>query len=136
MSSAIGKGLSRRRHRTSHDETAAWTHGQSFNAVSNVPHRKPSFSNQIEFNEETAEPDNIETLPPPSPAQPFISKLPKAVTDVAQDVRSYVHSKRVTNYLIGSLLGEGSFAKVKEGFHVLVGEKVIYCVCQKNNNFN
>lgn len=56
---------------------------------------------------------------------PFISKLPPAVASVPQeDVRSYVHSKRVTQYMIGSTLGEGSFAKVKEGFHVLVGEKV------------
>lgn len=56
---------------------------------------------------------------------PFVSKLPPAVTNVPQeDVRSYVHSKRVTHYMVGSTLGEGSFAKVKEGFHVLVGEKV------------
>ena len=66
------------------------------------------------------ESDGAESRPP------FISKLPSAVTDVSQDVRSYVHSKRVTNYLIGSTLGEGSFAKVKEGFHALVGEKVSY----------
>ena len=52
-------------------------------------------------------------------------KLPPAVANVPQeDVRSYVHSKRVTHYMVGSTLGEGSFAKVKEGFHVLVGEKV------------
>ena len=56
---------------------------------------------------------------------PFVSKLPPAVANVPQeDVRSYVHSKRVTHYMVGSTLGEGSFAKVKEGFHVLVGEKV------------
>lgn len=55
----------------------------------------------------------------------FVSKLPPAVASVPlEDVRSYVHSKRVTHYQIGSTLGEGSFAKVKEGFHVLVGEKV------------
>ena len=35
------------------------------------------------------------------------------------------HHKRVGNYLIGSRkLGEGSFAKVREGLHVLTGEKV------------
>ena len=54
------------------------------------------------------------------------SKLPPAVATVSLDaVRSYVHSKRVENYLMGDTLGEGSFAKVKEAFHVLVGEKVI-----------
>ena len=53
------------------------------------------------------------------------TKLPPAVAVVPADhVRGYVHSKRVNNYLVGSTLGEGSFAKVKEGFHVLVGEKV------------
>ena len=54
------------------------------------------------------------------------AKLPPAVAIVSPDVvRNYVHSKRVEpNYLIGDTLGEGSFAKVKEAFHVLVGEKV------------
>lgn len=53
------------------------------------------------------------------------NKLPPAVAVVpAEHVRGYIHSKRVNNYLIGNTLGEGSFAKVKEGFHVLVGEKV------------
>lgn len=53
------------------------------------------------------------------------TRLPPAVAAVPADhVRGYVHSKRVNNYLVGSTLGEGSFAKVKEGFHVLVGEKV------------
>ena len=51
--------------------------------------------------------------------------LPPAVAAVpVEHIRGYVHSKRVNNYLVGSTLGEGSFAKVKEGFHVLVGEKV------------
>ena len=57
--------------------------------------------------------------------QPFISRLPPAVANVPADhVRGYVHSKKVNNYLVGNTLGEGSFAKVKEAFHVLVGEKV------------
>lgn len=56
---------------------------------------------------------------------PFLTKLPPAVANVPkEDVRGYVHAKRVTNYLVGSTLGEGSFAKVKEALHVLVGEKV------------
>ena len=33
--------------------------------------------------------------------------------------------KRIGNYLIGKTIGEGAFAKVKEGLHVLTGEKVI-----------
>lgn len=53
------------------------------------------------------------------------TRLPPAVAAVpAEHIRGYVHSKCVNNYLVGSTLGEGSFAKVKEGFHVLVGEKV------------
>ena len=53
------------------------------------------------------------------------SKLPPAVAIVSPEVvRNYVHSKRVENYLIGDTLGEGSFAKVKEALHELVGEKV------------
>ena len=50
------------------------------------------------------------------------SPLPPAVALV--DSKGYVHSKKVNNYLVGGTLGEGSFAKVKESFHVIVGEKV------------
>ena len=65
------------------------------------------------------------------------SPLPPAVANVPKDdVQGYVHSKKVNNYLIGPTLGEGSFAKVKEAFHVLVGEKVrpsnereVYTIC-------
>ena len=53
------------------------------------------------------------------------TRLPPAVAAVpVEHIKGYVHSKRVNSYLVGSTLGEGSFAKVKEGFHVLVGEKV------------
>ncbi len=48
--------------------------------------------------------------------------LPPAVCLV--DSKGYVHSKKVNNYMIGGTLGEGSFAKVKEAFHMIVGEKV------------
>ena len=52
------------------------------------------------------------------------SRLPPAVATVPPDhIRGYVHTKRVNNYLVGNTLGEGSFAKVKEAFHILVGEK-------------
>lgn len=39
-------------------------------------------------------------------------------------VKNFYHTKRVGNYLIGRKLGEGSFAKVREGLHVLTREKV------------
>lgn len=56
---------------------------------------------------------------------PYVSKLPPAVSNVpAEHTRGYVHTKRVNHYLVGNTLGEGSFAKVKEAFHSLVGEKV------------
>ena len=42
----------------------------------------------------------------------------------ANTVRNFYHTKRVGNYLIGRKLGEGSFAKVREGLHALTGEKV------------
>lgn len=55
----------------------------------------------------------------------FVSKLPPAVANVPKEnIRDYMHTKRVQNYLVGSTLGEGSFAKVKEALHILVGEKV------------
>ena len=53
------------------------------------------------------------------------SLLPPAVANVPRDdIRGYIHTKRVNNYLVGNTLGEGSFAKVKEALHQLVGEKV------------
>ena len=54
-----------------------------------------------------------------------IGHLPPAVASVpSEHIRGYVHNKKVNHYLVGSSLGEGSFAKVKEAFHILVGEKV------------
>lgn len=54
------------------------------------------------------------------------SFLPAWVSVVPRErLRDFQHHKRVGNYLIGSRkLGEGSFAKVREGLHVLTGEKV------------
>lgn len=40
-------------------------------------------------------------------------------------IARFPHNKRVGNYLLGRKLGEGSFAKVKEGLHTLTGQKVI-----------
>jgi len=42
----------------------------------------------------------------------------------ADILRNFYHTKRVGNYLIGRKLGEGSFAKVREGLHATTGEKV------------
>ena len=53
------------------------------------------------------------------------SSLPPAVANVPPEhTRGYIHSKKVNYYMVGNTLGEGSFAKVKEAFHSLVGEKV------------
>jgi len=52
--------------------------------------------------------------------------IPAKVAEVSTELlRSFPHSKRVGNYLLGRTLGEGSFAKVKEGLHTLTGEKVL-----------
>ena len=53
--------------------------------------------------------------------------IPSKVAQVSDELlRSFPHSKRVGNYLLGRTLGEGSFAKVKEGLHTLTGEKVLH----------
>ena len=70
-----------------------------------------------------------QTMPPGALSGALVSyvesPLPPAVANVPkEDVRSFLHHKRVGNYLLGRTLGEGSFAKVKEGLHSLTGEKV------------
>ncbi|XP_060765664.1 hormonally up-regulated neu tumor-associated kinase homolog A [Neoarius graeffei] len=62
-----------------------------------------------------------ENIPPPS-----LSAGPSG--DI---LRNFYHTKRVGNYLIGRKLGEGSFAKVREGLHALTGEKVAVKVIDK-----
>lgn len=53
------------------------------------------------------------------------TQLPTAVAVVPPElIRGYFHDKKVNDYRVGKTLGEGSFAKVKEALHVLVGEKV------------
>jgi len=53
------------------------------------------------------------------------STLPSAVTHIPDELlKSFPHTKRVGNYLLGRTIGEGSFAKVKEGLHVITGEQV------------
>ena len=54
-----------------------------------------------------------------------VSVYPPDVAAVPKDLlRNFPHTKRVGQYLLGRTLGEGSFAKVKEGLHILTGEKV------------
>lgn len=51
--------------------------------------------------------------------------LPAGVVQVPkQELQRYLKCKRIGNYLLGKTIGEGSFARVKQGFHVLTGEKV------------
>jgi len=52
------------------------------------------------------------------------SILPASCSPAAEMLKNFYHTKRVGNYLIGRKLGEGSFAKVREGLHALTGEKV------------
>ena len=53
------------------------------------------------------------------------SMLPSAVTHIPDELlKSFPHTKRVGNYLLGRTIGEGSFAKVKEALHVVTGEQV------------
>jgi len=53
------------------------------------------------------------------------SMLPSAVTLIPDELlKGFPHTKRVGNYLLGRTIGEGSFAKVKEGLHVVTGEQV------------
>ncbi|XP_029030074.1 hormonally up-regulated neu tumor-associated kinase homolog A [Betta splendens] len=58
--------------------------------------------------------------------------LPGSLSSPAADIlKNFYHTKRVGNYLIGRKLGEGSFAKVREGLHALTGEKVAVKVIDK-----
>ena len=60
-------------------------------------------------------------------------QLPAAVTKQnSTDIIRYKHTKRVGSYLIGKLLGTGSFAKVREGLHIHTGEKIAIKAVDKN----
>ncbi|KAL5264316.1 hypothetical protein ACHWQZ_G005421 [Mnemiopsis leidyi] len=54
-----------------------------------------------------------------------VYKIPREV------ILAYNSKKRVGNYLIGKSIGEGAFAKVKEGLHVITGEKVAIKIIDK-----
>ena len=62
-----------------------------------------------------------------------IFQLPAAVAKQnSSDIIRYKHTKRVGSYLIGKLLGTGSFAKVREGMHIHTGEKIAIKAVDKN----
>ena len=62
------------------------------------------------------------------------SPLPREITNVPSELlEKYPHTKRVGNYLLGKTLGEGSFAKVREGLHTVTGEKVRNCLNSHRN---
>ena len=58
----------------------------------------------------------------------YACALPHEVASVSNDIRDFCNEngevKRVGNYFIGKELGEGMFAKVKQGMHALTGELV------------
>ena len=57
--------------------------------------------------------------------EPANGFLPAGVAQVPkEELQRYLKCKRIGNYLLGKTVGEGSFARVKQGFHVLTGEKV------------
>uniref|UniRef100_A0ACB8FIA4 Uncharacterized protein n=1 Tax=Sphaerodactylus townsendi TaxID=933632 RepID=A0ACB8FIA4_9SAUR len=65
------------------------------------------------------------TTPPLGPEGTFLAAWVNAAAS-RERLREFQHIKRVGNYLIGRKLGEGSFAKVREGMHVVTGEKGIF----------
>lgn len=55
--------------------------------------------------------------------------LPREVTSVSKcEIEPFKQGRRVGCYLLGKTLGEGSFAKVKEGLHIITGEKVRFLI--------
>ena len=55
--------------------------------------------------------------------------LPPAVVHVSrEEIKKFLRGKRVGNYLLGKTVGSGSFARVKQGLHILTGEKVFRIV--------
>ncbi|XP_043543436.1 hormonally up-regulated neu tumor-associated kinase homolog [Chiloscyllium plagiosum] len=60
------------------------------------------------------------------------SQVPECFMSLPQDLmRSFSHTKRVGNYLVGKMINKGSFAKVMEGLHIPTGEKVAIKVIDK-----
>ncbi|XP_060090321.1 hormonally up-regulated neu tumor-associated kinase isoform X2 [Heteronotia binoei] len=69
-------------------------------------------------------------MPPLGPEGTFLAAWVNA-SAARERLREFQHIKRVGNYLIGRKLGEGSFAKVREGMHVVTAEKVAVKVIDK-----
>ncbi|XP_055492072.1 hormonally up-regulated neu tumor-associated kinase homolog A [Leucoraja erinacea] len=60
------------------------------------------------------------------------SEMPECFVSLPQDAaKSFSHTKRVGNYLVGKMINKGSFAKVMEGLHIPTGEKVAIKVIDK-----
>ncbi|XP_023681935.2 hormonally up-regulated neu tumor-associated kinase homolog A-like [Paramormyrops kingsleyae] len=57
--------------------------------------------------------------------------VPANINACPDSQRKMYHTKMVGNYFIGRKLGEGSFAKVREGLHAVTGEKVAIKVIDK-----
>ncbi|XP_039224819.1 hormonally up-regulated neu tumor-associated kinase isoform X1 [Crotalus tigris] len=74
--------------------------------------------------------DDEPTTPPLSPEGTFLAAWVNASAS-RERIREFQHTQRVGSYLIGRKLGEGSFAKVREGLHVVTGEKVAVKVIDK-----
>ncbi|KAM4694304.1 hormonally up-regulated neu tumor-associated kinase homolog A-like [Discoglossus pictus] len=55
----------------------------------------------------------------------FFTNMPQEST------KSFPHTKRVGNYLVGKMINKGSFAKVMEGLHIPTGQKVAMKVIDK-----
>lgn len=51
---------------------------------------------------------------------------------IAPEARNFAHHKRVGDYFLGEVLGEGSFAKTRLGAHVFSGEKVAVKIINKD----
>lgn len=61
--------------------------------------------------------------------------IPESAFAVNPDrARNYSYHKKVGSYLLGRQVGQGSFAKVKEGLHTITGERVSkkFAFCKKS----
>ena len=59
-----------------------------------------------------------------SGSEKFLGKSSAIVESPNSKEESDIRKKKVGNYLLGKTLGEGSFAKVREGLHIISREKV------------
>ena len=59
-----------------------------------------------------------------SGSEKFLGKSSAIMKSPDSKEESDIRKKKVGNYLLGKTLGEGSFAKVREGLHIISREKV------------